>query len=325
MKETPKSIRKILEAIKGMQQFCGRPPRPDGDCIGSQPALTLAPQSQIGCVAESDPASANPIHDAEGLLKAPEPDRTFDCVIAVDAASYERLERWLIIFNLVNLINIDHHPSNTRYGDINWIASHSASSGEMIYQLIQAARWPLSRPIADCLFTAISTDTGSFQYPSTSQSTFETAGQLVKKGADLGAICDEVYQSYSLSRVRLLKRVYNQFKLTEENQIAYLWLKKTDYAKSGATREDTEGLIDHIRAIEPVLVACLFEEIEPGETRISLRSKDPAVNVDTIARQFGGGGHKAASGARVEGKPLTIQRRVISAIRKALRASHPPA
>jgi len=84
----------------------------------------------------------------------------------------------------------------------------------------------LSRPMADCLFTAISTDTGSFQYPSTSQSTFETAGQLVKKGADLGAICDEVYQSYSLSRVRLLKRVYNQFKLTEENQIVTSGLKR---------------------------------------------------------------------------------------------------
>ena len=330
MKETPKSILKILEAIKGMQQFCvvGHI-RPDGDCIGSQLALTLALQSQglDVCCWNQDPAPAKlQFMDAEGLLKAPEPDRAFDCVIAVDAASYERLGTVADhIQSRKLLINIDHHPSNTRYGDINWIASHSASSGEMIYQLIQAARWPLSRPIADCLFTAISTDTGSFQYPSTSQSTFETAGQLVKKGADLGAICDEVYQSYSLSRVRLLKRVYNQFKLTEENQIAYLWLKKTDYAKSGATREDTEGLIDHIRAIEPVLVACLFEEIEPGETRISLRSKDPAVNVDTIARQFGGGGHKAASGARVEGKPLTIQRRVISAIRKALRATHPPA
>ena len=122
--------------------------------------------------------------------------------------------------------------------------------------------------------------------------------------------------------MRLLKRVYNQFKLTEENQIAYLWLKKTDYAKSGATREDTEGLIDHIRAIEPVLVACLFEEIEPGETRISLRSKDPAVNVDTIARQFqrGRGGFRAP----VEGKPLTIQRRVISAIRRGPPGIAPP-
>ena len=163
-----------------------------------------------------------------------------------------------------------------------------------------------------------------FPIPLDESKHFRNSWPTGEKGADLGAICDEVCQSYSLSRVRLLKRVYNQFKLTEENQIAYLWLKKTDYAKSGATREDTEGLIDHIRAIEPVLVACLFEEIEPGETRISLRSKDPAVNVDTIARQFGGGGHKAASGARVEGKPLTIQRRVISAIRKALRASHPP-
>jgi nanoRNase/pAp phosphatase (c-di-AMP/oligoRNAs hydrolase) len=126
-----------------------------------------------------------------------------------------------------------------------------------------------------------------------------------------------------LSRVRLLRRVYNQFKLTDENRIAYLWLKKSDYSKSGATREDTEGLIDHIRAIEPVVVACLFEEIEPGETRISLRSKHPDVNVNEIANLFGGGGHKAASGARIEGSQLSVQRKVISAIRKALKTLPP--
>ena len=184
MRETPKSILKILEAIKGKQQFCvvGHI-RPDGDCIGSQLALTLALQSQglNVCCWNQDPAPAKlKFMDGKGLLKVPETDRKFDCVIAVDAASYERLGTVTEhIQSRKLLINIDHHPSNTRYGDINWIASHSASSGEMIYQLIQAARWPLSRPMADCLFTAISTDTGSFQYPSTSQSTFETAGQLV--------------------------------------------------------------------------------------------------------------------------------------------------
>ncbi len=188
---------------------------------------------------------------------------------------------------------------------------------------MKAARWPVTAEIADVLFTAISTDTGSFQYPSTSPDTFQTAGELVKRGASIARICDEVYQSYSLSRVRLLRRVYNQFKLTDENQIAYLWLKKSDYSKTGATREDTEGLIDHIRAIEPVVVACLFEEVEPGETRISLRSKHPDVNVNEIAKLFGGGGHKAASGARMEGSQLSVQRKVISAIRKALKTLSP--
>jgi bifunctional oligoribonuclease and PAP phosphatase NrnA len=324
MKVIPKSAIKILEEIKNHKTFCvvGHI-RPDGDCIGSQLAMTLALKSMGANVVcwNQDPVPPKLLFmDPQRLLQQPKAGLKFDCVIAVDAASYERIGTVAdAIEHRKILINIDHHPSNTRYGDLNWIASNASSSGEMVFQLIKAARWPLTPVIADGLFTAISTDTGSFQYPSTSPDTFEIAGELVKRGASIARICDEVYQSYSLSRVRLLRRVYNQFKLTDENRIAYLWLKKSDYSKSGATREDTEGLIDHIRAIEPVEVACLFEEVEPGETRVSFRSKHPEINVNEIAKQFGGGGHKAASGARINGSQLSVQRKVISAIRKALK------
>ena len=121
--------------------------------------------------------------------------------------------------------------------------------------------------------------------------------------------------------MRLLQHVYSHFRLTHQNQIAYFWLKKADFARTGADSSDSEGLIDHIRAIEPVVVACVFEEIEPELTRISLRSKSEKVNVNEIAAQFGGGGHPAAAGARIPGKPLSVQRRVIAAIKKALNNS----
>src|SRR5581483_726825 len=101
--------------------------------------------------------------------------------------------------------------------------------------------------------------------------------------------------------------------------IAYFWLKKADFARSGAESCDSEGLIDHIRAIAPVVVACVFEELEPELTRVSLRSKSDKVNVNEIAAQFGGGGHPAAAGARIPGKPLTVQRRVIAAVKRALK------
>jgi phosphoesterase RecJ-like protein len=117
-----------------------------------------------------------------------------------------------------------------------------------------------------------------------------------------------------------LKHLYNHFRLTHKDQIAYLWLKKKDFARTGAERNDTEGLIDHIRSIEPVVVACVFEEAEPELTRVSLRSKSARVNVNDIAAQFGGGGHAAAAGARITGSPLSAQRRVIAAIGKALDA-----
>jgi phosphoesterase RecJ-like protein len=192
----------------------------------------------------------------------------------------------------------------------------------LIYRLLKIAKWPVTKRIADCLFTAVSTDTGSFQYPSTRPGTYHVAGELVRRGADLAKICDEVYQSYPLSRARLLRHIYSHFRLTHQNQIAYFWLKKADFERTGANSSDSEGLIDHIRAIAPVVVACVFEEMEPGLTRVSLRSKSPDVNVNDVAAQFSGGGHPAAAGARIRGTPLSAQRRVIAALKRALNSSH---
>jgi bifunctional oligoribonuclease and PAP phosphatase NrnA len=229
--------------------------------------------------------------DPDQIFERPRPGRRFDCVIATDCASFERLGT--VGENITDrgvLINIDHHPSNTRYGDINWIGSLEPACGTLIFRLLKEAGWPVTRHMADCLFTAISTDTGSFQYPSTRPATYHVAGELVKRGADLATISNEVYNSYSLSRVRLLRHVFNTFRLVHNNQTAYFWLRKVDYEVTGAEVDDAEGLIDHVRAIEPVVVACVFEELEPGVTRISLRSKRSDIDVNKIAKHFGGGG-----------------------------------
>jgi phosphoesterase RecJ-like protein len=109
--------------------------------------------------------------------------------------------------------------------------------------------------------------------------------------------------------------------LSPDEKIAWFWLRQKDFNRTGAESDDTEGLIDHIRAIEPVVVACVFEELEPEMTRISLRSKSSQVNVSEICQQFGGGGHPAAAGARIPGTPLATQRKVIAAIKKALKAA----
>ena len=223
------------------------------------------------------------------IIQPPEKGRSFDCVIATDCASLERLGTAVdAITDRKLFINIDHHTSNTRYGDLNWIAAREPSTGELIFRLLKAANWPITPAISDCLFTAVSTDTGSFQYPTTRPATYHVAGELVKRGANLAKICDEVYQSYPLARVRLLRHVYNKFRLTHNNQIAYFWLKKADYARTGSDPSDSEGLIDHIRAIEPVILACVFEEIEPNLTRISLRSKNPKVDVNKVAQSVRG-------------------------------------
>jgi phosphoesterase RecJ-like protein len=323
MNPTPKIVERILEAIRDHETFCvAGHIRPDGDCIGSQLGLTLALKNhgkKVVCWNEDVLPDKLAFLDPQRLLQTPRRNYQFDCVIATDCASFERLGKvGECIQERKLLINIDHHQSNTRYGDINWVSEDEPSTGELIFTLLKTARWKISQPIADCLFTAISTDTGSFQYPTTRPATFHIAGELVKRGANLAEICDEVYQSYPLSRVRLLKHVYSHFRLTFNNQIAYFWLRQADFVRTGAESNDSEGLIDHIRAIDPVIVACVFEELEPELTRISLRSKSERINVNEIAAQFGGGGHHAAAGARISGKPLSVQRRVIAAIKKAL-------
>ena len=326
MKSHPKIIDRIVETIREKQTFCivGHV-RPDGDCVGSQLGLALALRAEGKKVVvwnEDSVPLKYKFLDLDGLFQKPRPGQRFDCVIATDCASFERMgavgasvsERDL-------LINIDHHESNTRYGDVNWVSPREPSSGELIFRLLKVARWPITKQIADCLFTAVSTDTGSFQYATTRPGTFHTGAELVTRGADLAKICNEVYQSYPVSRARLLKHVYSKFRLTDNDRIAYFWLKKADLARTGADSNDTEGLIDHIRAIEPVIVACVFEEIEPELTRISLRSKSDQVNVSEICGQFGGGGHSAAAGARIPGTPLSTQRKVIAAVKKAIKAA----
>jgi phosphoesterase RecJ-like protein len=325
MKPHPKIIDRILEKIRESRTVCvGGHIRPDGDCIGSQLALALALRRQgkeAACWNEDPLPQKYAFLDPGHVVEKPKAGGDFDLVIALDCASFERLGSiGPAVEHRRFLINIDHHQSNTRYGDLNWIAAREASTGELVFRLLRAAGWPITPPMADCLFTAVSTDTGSFQYPTTRPATYHTAGELVKLGANLDTVCHEVYQSFSLSRVRLLKHLYDHFHLTADNHIAYLWLKSRDFARTGAERNDTEGLIDHLRAIEPVVVACILEEVEPGLTRISLRSKSDAVNDNDIAAQFGGGGHAAAAGARIAGRPLSVQRRVVAAIKKALPA-----
>ena len=325
MKSHPKIIDRIVEILREHHAFCiAGHVRPDGDCIGSQLGLALALQNEGKKVTvwNEDPVPQKyKFLNPDGLFAKPKPGEQFDCVVATDCASFERLGKvGDCIGERKIFINIDHHESNTRYADVNWVSPREPSCGELIYRLLKVARWPITPPIADLLFTGISTDTGSFQYATTRPGTFHAGAELVTRGANLAKICDEVYQSYPLSRAKLLKHVYSKFRLTDHDRIAWFWLKQKDFNRTGAESDDTEGLIDHIRAIEPVVVACVFEELEPELTRISLRSKSAQVNVSEICQQFGGGGHPAAAGARIPGTPLAVQRKVIAAVKRALKA-----
>lgn len=325
MKAAPKPVRDLLDALADAKSVCvvGHV-RPDGDCIGSQVGLALALEGVGKAVTVwNDDGCPDKLRilDPERRVRRPGSGHRFDAVVATDCASFERLGRCGdLVRDRGIFINIDHHASNTRYADINWVSPREPSTGELIYDLCQWAGWKITQPMANCLFAAVSTDTGSFQYPTTTPETLEIAARLVDAGADLGGLCEKIYQSYPITRVRLLRHVYSKFRMAHGDRTAYFWLRKADYARAGADSEESEGLIDHIRAIEGVVVAIMFEEMGVDMVRLSIRSKNPSIDVGAVAALFGGGGHRAAAGARIQGTALSVQRRVLAAVRRSLSA-----
>ncbi len=191
MKSHLKVIDRILDKIAESQSICivGHV-RPDGDCVGSELGLTLALRKHgkdVVCWNEDVVPQKYAFLDPHHILEKPAGSPRFDLVIATDCASFERLGvAGPAIASRKCLINIDHHLSNTRYGDLNWISAREASTGELIFRLLQTAQWPITPAIADCLFTAVSTDTGSFQYPTTKPMTYHAAGELVQIGRGRG-------------------------------------------------------------------------------------------------------------------------------------------
>ena len=172
--------------------------------------------------------------------------------------------------------------------------------------------------MADCLFVAISTDTGSFQYPSTTARTYEIGAELVRMGANVGQLSQKLYESYPRRRLELLKSLLNVLRFSSGDRVASFGLTQQTSRALAVKPEDNEGLIDYIRAVEGVIVAAFFEELEGGRVRVSLRSKDPRADVCKVAQQFGGGGHTLAAGIRMAGPLDEAQQRVLKAIDESL-------
>lgn len=300
--------------------------RPDGDAVGGTLALALMLRARGKTVTawndDGLPARYSFLRGGHLLARTPAETaapREFDVVLALDTANFKRLGRVGDLFRAPVLINIDHHESNERFGDLVWVRPDDAATCQMLFELFCAEQFPITPAVADALFVGIQTDTGSFRYSNASAAVFRAAAELIERGVHVGELGRLVYDTQPAARLRLLKRVLDGLKLTARNRVAYFWLTENMYRQSGAAREDTEDLIHYARSVDSVVVAALFEEIPgQGKIRISLRSKSPKINVSAIAAKFGGGGHAAAAGAMPEGNPKEIQRAVLAEIRRAL-------
>jgi phosphoesterase RecJ-like protein len=300
--------------------------RPDGDALGSQIAMGLALQ-KLGKKVK--------VWNEEGLLEKfsflpggelvglpPNEPEDFDVVLALDTATRQRLgENVLAAVGQSELwINIDHHPSNPRYGDLVHIDSIAPATGQILFELLQSEGLPLDEAIAENLFAAISTDTGSFQYPNTTARTFEIAADILRCGIDVGRLSQQLYESYPRRRIELLRVLLDRMHFDADGKVASFSLPLATANELGVIPEDNEGLIDHLRAIEGVIVAIFFEELEDGKVRVSMRSKDERADVCKICMSFKGGGHKLAAGARVLGTLEDVSERVIGAAVKSVEA-----
>lgn len=293
--------------------------RPDGDALGSQLGLGLS-LSKLGKTVM--------VRNEDGLLEKysflpggeflqmplSEP-RDFDVAIALDTATQSRLgTATSLVRSAQTWINIDHHPSNPRYGDLVYIDSTAPATGQILFELIEGQGLPMDAAIAENLFVAISTDTGSFQYPNTTARTFEIGAELLRCGVNVGRVSELLYESYPRRRVELLRELLGTMRFEGHGKVASFSLSLQTAAKLGAKPEDNEGLIDHIRAIKGVVVAVFFEELLEGKVRVSMRSKSEAADVCAICEKFGGGGHKLAAGARVRGTLAEVEEKVLKEI-----------
>lgn len=281
--------------------------RPDGDAVGSLLGLALSLREmgkEVYAILE-DKVPGNLLFMPEvGFIRQSDGVALdLDAAVALDTANQERLgDKTCACFAKAGtLINIDHHGSNPRYGDMPHVEPTASSTGQMVYELLKHQGMPITDAIRQNLYVAISTDTGSFQYPATSPATHEIIAEMMAAGLDTARLCVALYQTYPARRLELMRAMLNEMQFCSNNRIVSWQLTHETMVRCAMVPGDTEGLIDTLRMVDTVVAAVIFEDMPDGKIRASARSKDARVDVSAVCAKFGGGGHRLAAGARMKG------------------------
>lgn len=295
--------------------------RPDGDSLGSSLALywilKALDKDPVVIMRDRVPHSYRTLPGADDVVVMPAITEDFDGAFVIECSDIDR--PGLIGLEDQHVINIDHHSTTALFGDINWIDSTASAVGEMIYNLCKALGVTPTKEIATCTYTALVTDTGSFQFSNTTERTFKIASELVRRGVEPSQVAQALYYSYPFSKIKLLGLALSTLERDQSGQIA--WIRVTNEAMhdADACEDDADGIVNYALSIGEVKAVAFFKELEPGLWRISLRSKN-RINVAKVAEQFGGGGHKNASGCAVAGEYDQVCDRVITSLRDAVLA-----
>ncbi len=275
---------------------------PDGDAIGSMLGLARALRAagQDVVLAHPDPEPvpsdlAFLVADGE-RIEATLPDDLADRVlVAVDCASEHRLWHEPVHEGARVVVNVNHHQDNTRFGDLNLVEPGASSTAEVVAGVLEAAGWPLSAEVAVPLYAGLITDTGRFGYANTRPEAHRLAAALIEAGVNPADMSRRLYEEQPLERLLLAGRALERARPLAGGRALGSVLTRDDFAAVGG--DDTEGIVELMRAVRGIRAAAFVRESGPdGAWRVSLRTADPAVNVSEIARQEGGGGHRAAAG-----------------------------
>ncbi|HLL77462.1 MAG TPA: bifunctional oligoribonuclease/PAP phosphatase NrnA [Pyrinomonadaceae bacterium] len=303
--------------------------RPDGDGLGSSLGLywLLRALGKDPEVIMRDPAphAYERLPGAERIRVTPAVDRPYDAVFVIECSDVSRpgladLEKQLVV-------NIDHHATTSHFGQVNWIDATASAVGEMIYNLMKAIGVRPTREIAECVYTALLTDTGSFHYSNTSERTFKIASELVRAGVKPAKVAQAVFNNHPWSKIELGARVMGTARRDPSGRVAWMRQTLAMLDETGASEEDGDGFVNYPMSCGEVEAVAFLKETAPGVYRTSLRSKGE-VNVARIAEQFGGGGHRNAAGCTLTGDwdeaEMMIVRELLDAVDRAIDDSQVP-
>jgi phosphoesterase RecJ-like protein len=316
----PAVLLETLGAARGEALMLGHV-HPDGDVLGTLLGLGLSLEAHGWSVTFAGP---HPVPDTLKFLPGASrwqvwsgPPGVFDVLVLTDCPNDARTEGLLEGARAATsqVLNIDHHPDNRRYGTLNWVDATAAATGEMVFDLIRALGHRLTPEIALNLFTALHTDTGSFRYSNTTARSFRIAAELTAAGADPGLVSDQLYQRRPPDALTALGDVLRRVEVSGDGRVAWLTVPRGLVSDAFLVAED---LVTYPRSIEGVEVAILLREEGDGQVKCSLRGKG-RIPVNAIAQRFGGGGHANAAGCTVRGSLDEATGAVLALVDQALR------
>lgn len=306
------------EILKGKRIALAGHTSPDGDSLGSILALALG-LKQLGkevfpLIQEEVPSKYQFMPGAQLLHRQPPED--IDMFITVDCGDEERLGD-LKDFLKENIIifNIDHHQGNTSFGDFNFHDANASATGELIYDLLKVLGVSINYEIALNLYTAIVTDTGSFNFANTTQKAHNIAGEMINLGIDPAFVAETVFRVKPLCELRLIGMALSELQVSKNGKYAWVSIPIDWFDETGCPVEASEGIVNYPRYLPGVQVGLVFREKEREVISVSFRSQEN-IDVSKLARNFGGGGHKQAAGCIIHGSLDMVKAKVLAEVEK---------